>query len=116
MTTQPQLENLIDLEEHYQDATYIKFPFVIERGQDVWVYTSEGERYLDLYGGHAVVSTGHSHPRIVRGIRASLNSSYWLNRVVEWWMTTYARIGRADLLNAFPIEFEQINGRSSNGG
>ncbi|MEK6301991.1 MAG: aspartate aminotransferase family protein [Acidobacteriota bacterium] len=68
MTTQPQLENLIDLEEQYQVATYKKFPFVIESGQDVWVYTSAGERYLDLYGGHAVVSTGHSHPRVVRAI------------------------------------------------
>jgi acetylornithine/N-succinyldiaminopimelate aminotransferase len=61
-------ENLIDLEERYQVATYKKFPFVIERAQDVWVYTTEGDRYLDLYGGHAVVSTGHSHPRIVRAI------------------------------------------------
>ena len=68
MSTQPQLENLIDIDEQYQVATYKKFPFVIERGQDVWVYTSEGERYLDLYGGHAVVSTGHSHPRIVQAI------------------------------------------------
>jgi len=68
LTTQLQLENLIDIEEQYQVATYKKFPFVIERGDDVWVYTSEGERYLDLYGGHAVVSTGHSHPRIVKAI------------------------------------------------
>jgi len=68
LTTQPQSENLIDIEEQYQVATYKKFPFVIERGQDVWVYTSEGERYLDLYGGHAVVSTGHSHPRVVQAI------------------------------------------------
>lgn len=68
MTTQPQLEDLIDIEEQYQVATYKKFPFVIERGEDVWVYTTEGERYLDLYGGHAVVSTGHSHPRIVKAI------------------------------------------------
>lgn len=68
MTTKPELENLIDLEEQYQVATYKKFPFVIESGQDVWVYTSDGERYLDLYGGHAVVSTGHSHPRVVRAI------------------------------------------------
>jgi 4-aminobutyrate aminotransferase-like enzyme len=68
LTTQPQLENLIDIEEQYQVATYKKFPFVIERGEDVWVYTSGGERYLDLYGGHAVVSTGHSHPRVVKSI------------------------------------------------
>ncbi|HSB10090.1 MAG TPA: aminotransferase class III-fold pyridoxal phosphate-dependent enzyme, partial [Blastocatellia bacterium] len=69
MTTQPQLENLIDIEEQYQVATYKKFPFVVDRGEDVWVYTSNGERYLDLYGGHAVVSTGHSHPRIVQTIK-----------------------------------------------
>ena len=69
MSTQPQLESLIDIEEQYQVATYKKFPFVIERGQDVWVYTTDGERYLDLYGGHAVVSTGHSHPRIVQAIK-----------------------------------------------
>jgi acetylornithine/N-succinyldiaminopimelate aminotransferase len=62
------MENIIDVEEHYQVATYKKFPFVVERGEDVWVYTSTGERYLDLYGGHAVVSTGHSHPRVVRAI------------------------------------------------
>ncbi|MEN3335837.1 MAG: acetylornithine/N-succinyldiaminopimelate aminotransferase [Blastocatellia bacterium] len=68
MSTQPQMKNIIDVEEHYQVATYKKFPFVVERGEDVWVYTSTGERYLDLYGGHAVVSTGHSHPRIVKAI------------------------------------------------
>ena len=68
MTTQPRVENIIEVEEQYQVATYKKFPFVVERGQDVWVYTSAGDRYLDLYGGHAVVSTGHSHPRVVRAL------------------------------------------------
>ena len=68
MSTQAQKENLIEIEEQYQVATYKKFPFVVERGEDVWVYTTDGERYLDLYGGHAVVSTGHSHPRIVKAI------------------------------------------------
>src|SRR5205809_7677735 len=79
LKTQPQSEKLIDLEEQYQVATYKKFPFVIERGQDVWVYTSEGERYLDLYGGHAVVSTGHSHPRVGQAIvdQAARLIFYW---------------------------------------
>lgn len=114
LTTQPTLENLINIEEQYQVATYKKFPFVIERGEDVWVYTSEGERYLELYGGHAVVSTGHS--KSPQPIAASLSLSYWLNRVVEWWMAADAQISRANLLNALSIEFEQINGRSSNCG
>lgn len=66
MSSEP--ETTIDSEERYQVATYKKFPFAIERGEDVWVYTTEGERYLDLYGGHAVVTTGHSHPRVVAAI------------------------------------------------
>jgi len=66
--TTARAEWLEQIEEQYQVATYKKFPFVIERGEDVWIFTSNGERYLDLYGGHAVVATGHCHPRIVKAI------------------------------------------------
>lgn len=68
MIQEAQAANIFEIEERYQVATYKKFPFAIERGSGVWVYTSEGDRYLDLYGGHAVVATGHSHPRVVTAI------------------------------------------------
>ena len=68
LSTSAKSQDYIQIEEQYQVATYKKFPFVVERGQDVWVYTTDGERFLDLYGGHAVVSTGHSHPRVVKAI------------------------------------------------
>ncbi|HEY0551919.1 MAG TPA: aminotransferase class III-fold pyridoxal phosphate-dependent enzyme, partial [Verrucomicrobiae bacterium] len=58
------------LEEQYQLATYKKMPIVAERGEGVWIYASDGEKYLDLYGGHAVAGTGHSHPHIVAAIQA----------------------------------------------
>jgi len=38
------------------------------RAQDVYVYDAEGVEYLDLYGGHAVISIGHSHPEYVAAI------------------------------------------------
>jgi acetylornithine/succinyldiaminopimelate/putrescine aminotransferase len=82
LTTHPQLETLIDIEEQYQVATYKKFPFVVERGEGVWVYTTSGERYLDLYGGHAVVSTGHSHPRIVKAISDQANRLIFYSNLV----------------------------------
>lgn len=44
-------------------------PIALERGEGVWVYTSEGDKYLDLYGGHAVTATGHCHPLVVKAIR-----------------------------------------------
>ena len=57
------------LEERYQLATYKKMPIVAERGEGVWIYTNHGERYLDLYGGHAVAGTGHCHPHVVAALR-----------------------------------------------
>lgn len=45
------------------------YPFVIERGQGCEVWDVDGNRYLDLNAGIAVVSTGHSHPRIVQAIQ-----------------------------------------------
>src|SRR5205809_997184 len=59
----------VELEEHYQLATYKKMPVVAERGEGVWIYTSDGTRYLDLYGGHAVAGTGHCHPHVVKAIK-----------------------------------------------
>src|SRR5438034_3985091 len=63
------LESTIAREEQYQLATYKKMPVVAERGEGVWVYGSSGDRYLDLYGGHAVAATGHCHPHVVAAIR-----------------------------------------------
>ncbi len=57
------------LEDSLQVDTYKKMPIAVERGEGVWVWTSDGEKYLDLYGGHAVCATGHSHPHVVRAIR-----------------------------------------------
>src|SRR5712691_182326 len=57
------------IEERYQLATYKKMPVVAERGEGVWIFASDGERYLDLYGGHAVAGTGHCHPHVVAAIR-----------------------------------------------
>lgn len=49
--------------------TYRGFGIEVDRGEDVWIWDSSGRRYLDLYGGHAVCSTGHCHPRVVRAIQ-----------------------------------------------
>jgi acetylornithine/N-succinyldiaminopimelate aminotransferase len=62
------LEETISLEEQFQLATYKKMPIVAERGEGVWISASNGLRYLDLYGGHAVAGTGHCHPHVVKAI------------------------------------------------
>ena len=62
-------EEITASEDKFQLATYKKMPVAIEKGEAVWVWTNEGEKYLDLYGGHAVTATGHCHPRVVQAIQ-----------------------------------------------
>ena len=80
--TQSTLRQTAALEERYQLATYKKMPIVAERGAGVWLYTSDGERYLDLYGGHAVAGTGHSHPHVVAAIAAQADKLLFYSNLV----------------------------------
>jgi 4-aminobutyrate aminotransferase len=42
---------------------------VVDRGEGSWLFTTDGERYLDYSAGIGVVSTGHAHPRVVAAIQ-----------------------------------------------
>lgn len=47
---------------------YAQMPVVPVSGHGSWLTDAEGNEWLDAYGGHAVSSTGHSHPDVVRAI------------------------------------------------
>ena len=49
---------------------YPLFDIEIKSGKGCYTYDTEGNEYLDLYGGHAVISIGHSHP-------------YYINKITE---------------------------------
>jgi acetylornithine aminotransferase/acetylornithine/N-succinyldiaminopimelate aminotransferase len=69
-------------EDRFQLATYKKMPIVAERGESVWLYTSDGEKYLDLYGGHAVAGTGHCHPHVVNALREQAGQLIFYSNLV----------------------------------
>jgi acetylornithine aminotransferase/acetylornithine/N-succinyldiaminopimelate aminotransferase len=73
---------VVKLEERYQLATYKKMPIVAERGEGVWIYGSDGGKFLDLYGGHAVAGTGHSHPQVVAAIREQAEKLLFYSNLV----------------------------------
>jgi acetylornithine/N-succinyldiaminopimelate aminotransferase len=76
------LAETISLEEQYQLATYKKMHVVAERGEGVWIYSGNGERFLDLYGGHAVAGTGHCHPHVVAAIREQTEKLLFYSNLV----------------------------------
>ena len=69
-------------EDQFQLATYKKMPIAAERGEGVWIYTSDGDKYLDLYGGHAVAGTGHCHPHVVEAIRKQAGELLFYSNLV----------------------------------
>ena len=51
---------------------YPLFDIAIERGEGCRVWDGKGQEYLDLYGGHAVISVGHAHPHYVEAISSQV--------------------------------------------
>ena len=71
-----------NIEDQFQVATYKKMNIAVERGRGSWVWTSDGEKYLDLYGGHAVCATGHSHPHVVKAIQEQADKVLFYSNLV----------------------------------
>ena len=62
--------------------TYTRLPLTIVRGEGSTVWDDRGTSYLDLYGGHAVASTGHCHPEVIAAIREQAGELLFYSNVV----------------------------------
>lgn len=63
---------------------YPLFDINIVKGEGCHVWDSEGQEYLDLYGGHAVISIGHCHPHYVEKLTQQLNTlGFYSNSVIN---------------------------------
>ncbi len=65
-------QQIKDLDAQYVVHTYNRAPFVLERGEGVWLYDTEGKVYLDFASGIAVNALGHAHPAVVQAITKQL--------------------------------------------
>lgn len=55
----------------------------ISRGEGVWLFDAEGRRYMDLYGGHAVVSFGYADAGLVETLRRASQEIFFQSNSVE---------------------------------
>jgi acetylornithine aminotransferase len=76
---------------------YPLFDIEIVEGKGCRVWDSAGNEYLDLYGGHAVISVGHSHPGYVAAVASQINKlGFYSNSVVNSLQQQLAdRLGKA---------------------
>lgn len=63
---------------------YPLFDVNITKGKGCKVWDDKGQEYLDLYGGHAVISIGHSHPHYINKVTEQLNKiGFYSNSVIN---------------------------------
>ena len=63
---------------------YPLFDVNIVKGKGCKVWDDKGQKYLDLYGGHAVISIGHSHPHYISKVSEQLqNLGFYSNSVIN---------------------------------
>ena len=64
--------------------TYKTLPLELAKGEDVWVWDTAGRKYMDLYAGHAVCSTGHCHPHVVKAIQEQVGKLIFYSNVAAF--------------------------------
>lgn len=92
--------NLREQEDAYLVPSYTKLPLSVVRGEDVWVWDDKGEKYLDLYAGHAVCGIGHSHPKLVEAIHEQASKLIFFSNAV--YNDTRAHAAKLLIESAYP--------------
>ena len=71
---------------------YPLFNIEIIKGEGCYTFDAQGNKYLDLYGGHAVISVGHAHPYYVQKITQQLEEiGFYSNSVINKLQETLAK-------------------------
>ncbi len=61
-------QDFIALEDQYNAHNYKPLDVVLTRGEGIWVWDVEGNRYMDFLSAYSAVNQGHAHPRILRAM------------------------------------------------
>ena len=92
-------QEYIELEEQYGAHNYHPLDVILTRGEGVWVYDIDGNRYLDCLSAYSALNQGHVHPKILNAM---------LEQVKQ--LTLTSRAFRNDQLPLFYQELSALTG------
>ncbi len=92
-------DELIALEDQWGAHNYHPLDVVVERAAGVWVYSVDGQRYLDCLSAYSAVNQGHCHPRILEALQEQAAR-----------VTLTSRAFRNDQLPKFVAQLAQLCG------
>ena len=67
------MSSIIEQSEEYLIHSYNRYPIVLDHGEDVYLYDTEGKRYLDFGGGIAVCALGYSNDDFKNALKAQID-------------------------------------------
>jgi acetylornithine aminotransferase len=84
---------------------YSLFDIIPVKGKGCRVWDDKGQEYLDLYGGHAVISVGHTHPHYVEAISEQLGKiGFYSNSVINPMQSALAeKLGKLSGLDDYAL-------------
>jgi len=94
--------DFINMENQYGAKTYKPLDIVLEKGEGVWVYDIEGNRYLDCLSAYSCLNTGHCHPQIMEAMFEQAKK-----------LTIVSRAFRNAVLSEFLKELAELAGKES---
>ena len=92
-------DEYIRIEEEYGAHNYHPLDVIIERGEGVWVFDIEGNRYLDCLSAYSALSHGHVHPEILQALKTQAGR-----------LTLVSRAFRNDQLPLWYREISELTG------
>jgi len=92
-------KDYIEIEEKFGAHNYHPLDVVLVRGEGIWVWDVEGNRYLDFLSAYSALNQGHAHPRILEAMQAQAKK-----------ITLTSRAFRNDQLPLFYQELSQMTG------
>lgn len=95
-------QDYINLEDTYGAKTYSPLNIIIEKGEGVWVYDIEGNKYLDCLSAYSSLNQGHCHPKILEAMIQQAKK-----------LTITSRAFRTAELALFLKELSELSGKSS---
>ena len=83
-------QEFIDREARYGAHNYHPIPVVLERGEGIYVWDTDGKKYFDFLSAYSAVNQGHCHPKIVKAMtdqaqKLALTSRAFYNDVLGEW-------------------------------
>ena len=83
----------IELEEKYGAHNYHPLPVVLKKGEGVYVWDVEGEKYFDFLSAYSAVNQGHCHPKIIKNSRVKLQLLVSIEPTIFSISTIYKSVG-----------------------